>query len=435
MKNLYTKSIIAVLLLITVTAFSQQTPANKESKSVLILGATAHIGNGKVVKNSAIGFTNGKINYVGTVSAANKANYNSVIEATGKDIYPGFIAPNATLGLVEIDAVRATRDFEERGDLNPNVRSIIAYNAESKVVESMRPNGVLMAQITPRGGTISGTSSIVQLDAWNWEDAILKEDDGVHIDWPRTFRRSWRGPNAGKVMPNKNYTKSISQLDNFFTKALAYNKGKVSEKNLKFVAVKGLFDGKKRLFVHANNVQAISDAVKFVNAHKIQKMVIVGGTEAYKVSSLLKQNNVPVLLKRIHSLPNSADEDIDLPYRLPKILTDAGILVGLQSAGQMEGMNTRNLPFYAGTAVAYGLTYEQGVSLITLNNAKILGMDKTIGSLEVGKDATLFISPGDALDMRTNNAERAFIQGRDISLDSHQKVLYRRYMTKYHGSK
>ena len=162
-------------------------------------------------------------------------------------------------------------------------------------------------------------------------------------------------------------------------------------------------------------------------------MVIVGGAEAYKVSALLKENNIPVLLRRVHSLPNSEDEDVDLPFRLPKILTDVGLLVGLQANGDMERMNTRNLPFYAGTAVAYGLDYEQAVALITLNTAKILGMDKSIGSLEVGKDATLFISTGDALDMRTNNAERAFIQGRDISLDSHQKVLYNRYMKKYHG--
>ncbi|MFK5889393.1 MAG: amidohydrolase family protein [Flavobacteriaceae bacterium] len=431
LKNI--KSIFAILLFISVTVFSQQTPANKETKSILIVGATAHIGNGKVINNSAIGFTNGKINYVGTSIAANKANYNTVIDATGKDVYPGFIAPNTTLGLVEIAAVRATHDDAERGDINPNVRSIIAYNAESKIVESMRPNGVLIAQVAPRGGAISGTSTIVQLDAWNWEDAILKEDDGVHLNWPRTFRRSYRGPNAGKVMPNKNYNKQISKLGTFFNNALAYSRVKNLEKNLKFEAVKGLFNGNKRLYVHANDVQAISDAVKFVNSHNIKKMVIVGGTEAYKVSGLLKQNNVPVLLKRLHSLPNNVDEDIDLPFRLPKILTDAGILVGLQSEGQMERMNTRNLPFYAGTAVAYGLTYEQGVALITLNNAKILGMDKSIGSLEVGKDATLFISTGDALDMRTNNAEKAFIQGRDISLDSHQKILYRRYMKKYHG--
>jgi len=433
MKFLNIKLIFTVLLLVSFTVFSQQTPAKKQSKSILILGATAHIGNGLVIKNSAIGFANGKIDFVGSASQVNKARYNSVIDAVGKDVYPGFIAPNTTLGLAEIDAVRATRDFQERGDLNPNVRSIIAYNAESKVVESIRPNGVLMAQITPRGGLLSGLSSIVQLDAWNWEDALLKEDDGVHMNWPTGYRRFYRGPNAGKIMPNKDYTKSVAKLDAFFKNAKAYGKAVPEEKNLKFEAVQGLFNGSKKLYIHSDNAQEITDAVTFAKAHDLKNIVIVGGSEAYKVTNLLKKNNVPILLKRIHSLPENADADIDMPFRKAKILTEAGVLVGLQGAGQMERMNTRNLPFYAGTAVAYGLPYEKGVALITLNNAKILGIDKTTGSLEVGKDATLFVSAGDALDMRTNKLEKAFIQGRSINLDTHQKALYRRYMAKYHG--
>lgn len=427
------KSTLAILLFISATAFSQQTPANKQSESILIVGATAHIGNGTAIKNSAIGFDNGKINFVGLAISANKANYTSVIDAAGKDIYPGFIAPNSTLGLAEIDAVRATRDYQEVGEMNPNIRSIVAFNTESRVIETMRQNGVLMAQITPRGGLISGASSVVQFDAWNWEDAILKSDDGIHLNWPAAFRRTWMGPNAGKVMPNKDYEKQINTLGSFFDNALIYGKTEPQDTNLKYKAVQGLFDGRQSLFIHTNNAQEISDAVKFINNHNIKKMVIVGGAEAYKVSALLKENNIPVLLRRVHSLPNSEDEDVDLPFRLPEILNDVGLLVGLQANGDMERMNTRNLPFYAGTAVAYGLDYEQAVALITLNTAKILGMDKSIGSLEVGKDATLFISTGDALDMRTNNAERAFIQGRDISLDSHQKVLYNRYMKKYHG--
>lgn len=436
MKLYLIKSIFAVVILFSLSVFSQQTPADKQSQSILIIGATAHIGNGTVINNSAIGFDKGKINFVGDAASVNKTNYNTVIDGTGKDLYPGFIAPNSSLGLAEIDAVRATLDFEERGELNPNVRSLIAFNTESKVIESMRPNGVLMAQIAPRGGLISGSSSIVQFDAWNWEDAVLKVDDGIHINWPATDRRSFRGPDAGKIMPNKDYKTDIKQLDDFLNNAYAYSQLKAEEKNLKYEAVIGLFDGSKQLFINADNAQQISESVAFALNHHIQKMVIIGGEEAYKVTSLLKQNNVPVLLKRLHSLPNNEDEDVDLPYRLPKILTDAGLLVGLQAAGGgMERMNTRNLPFYAGTAIAYGLTYEQGVALITLNNAKILGMNDRIGSLELGKDATLFVSVGDALDMKTNQVEQAFIQGRNISLDSHQKALYNRYMKKYHGDR
>ncbi len=160
-------------------------------------------------------------------------------------------------------------------------------------------------------------------------------------------------------------------------------------------------------------------------------MVIVGGYQSYKVTDLLKKNNVPVLLLRTHSLPLLDENDIDLPYKLAKLLTDVGVLVGLQNSGDMERMNTRNLPFQAGTCVAYGLTKEQALQLITSNTAQILGIDSFCGSLESGKDATLFISEGDALDMRTNKLTQAFIQGREIKLESHQTELYQKYKTKY----
>ena len=152
---------------------------------------------------------------------------------------------------------------------------------------------------------------------------------------------------------------------------------------------------------------------------------------AHKVADLIKNNNIPVILERSHRLPDSEDQDYDLPYRMAKILTDKGILVGLGMEGGMERMSTRNLPFYAGTYAAYGLDKEQAVQLITSNNAKILGIDAIAGTLEVGKDATLFISEGDALDMRTNIISEAFIQGRKISLETHQSKLWKRYSNKY----
>ena len=133
----------------------------------------------------------------------------------------------------------------------------------------------------------------------------------------------------------------------------------------------------------------------------------------------------------MHLRPEKNDEDYDLTYKLAKKLVDSGVIVGLEASGDMERMNSRNLPFYAGTTVAYGLTKEQALQLITLNTAKILGIDKDYGSLEVGKSATLFISEGDALDMRTNKLVNAFIDGREISLESHQTKLWKKYSKKY----
>ena len=417
--------------MVSLYGLAQQTPAPKQTNAYSIEGATLHMGNGNVIKNSLIMFDNGKITFVGS-AMIKIARQGEIIDAKGKHVYPGFIAPNSTLGLVEVDAVRASDDEDEIGAMNPHVRSIIAYNTESKVVESMRPNGILMAQITPRGGRISGTSSIVQLDAWNWEDAIIKEDDGIHLNWPSAYSRGrwWLGE-PRILKENKNYSKEVEELVQFFSQNNAYQTSDKNPKNLPFEALNGLTNGSKTLYVHVDKEKGITDAINFAKAQNIKKIVIVGGYEANKVTDLLKENNVPVLLQRVHSLPNSGDDDYDLPYKLATQLVEAGVLVGLENAGDMERMNTRNLPFLAGTTVAYGLTKEQALSLITYNTAKILGIDDTVGSLEVGKDATLFISEGDALDMRTNKLTKAFIQGRDISLETHQTELAKRYSEKY----
>ncbi len=412
-------------------AVAQQTPAPKQSGSILIVGATAHIGNGTVIQNSAVGFTDGKLTFVGNAGQANRSDFSRVIDASGKHVYPGFIAANSSLGLVEIDAVRATDDDGEVGGVIPHVRSLIAYNAESKIVESMRPNGVLMAQVAPRGGAVSGTSSVVQLDAWNWEDAAIKIDDGIHMNWPNSFTRGrwWLGEDPG-FKPNKNYSKQIDEAKDFMKQASAYLKSASSPKNLVFDAVKGLFDGTQRLYIHVNGEREITDAVNFSKAIGVQ-MVIVNGNEAWKVADMLAANNIPVILNRPHRLPGSDDADITQPFKSAKLLTDKGVVVSIGMQGQMERMNTRNLPFYAGTYAAYGLDREKAVQLITGNAAKILGIDDIAGTLESGKDATLFISEGDALDMRTNILSHAFIQGREISLETHQTKLWKRYMEKY----
>lgn len=410
---------------------AQQAPAPKQSESILIMGGTAHIGNGQIIENSLISIQDGKIIFIMDGTLAKPAKHDIIIQADGKHIYPGFIAPNATLGLVEIDAVRASDDMREIGEINPHIRSIIAYNAESVITETVRPNGVLLAQITPRGGRISGTSSIVQLDAWNWEDAIIKEDDGIHLNWPRNYTRS-RG---GIIDSNKDYENQIAKTQDFFDLAKAYISEKTKTRDLSLEAMKGLFEGNKQLFIHADGEKEIRDAILFKTNNNIEKMVIVGGYYAFKVADLLKEHKVSVLLKRVHGLPLLEDEDVNLPYKNAGILVKKGVLTGLQNQGDMERMQVRNLPFYAGTCATWGLDKEEALKLITSNTAKILGIDNDYGTLEDGKSATLFISDGDALDMKTNNISHAFIDGRMISLDNRQRVLYERYKEKYNQEK
>ncbi|MGB1283285.1 MAG: amidohydrolase family protein [Polaribacter sp.] len=427
------KKIIYSLLFLFLTGniLAQQTPANKQTEGVSIEGATAHLGNGKVIENSLIMFKEGKLTFVG--SAMTKiARIGDIIYAKGKHVYPGFIAANASLGLVEVDAVKASSDLSETGAMNPHIRSIIAYNAESKVVESMRPNGVLMAQITPRGGTISGTSSIVQLDAWNWEDASIKTDDAIHINWPSSFTRGrwWLGEDPA-LKPDKKYKENVQKVTSFFKNAKNYLAGNNSIKNIPFAATKGLFKGSQKLFIHASGQREITDAITSAKELGINNLVLVRGQGAEKVADVLVKHNVPVILDRPHRNPNSVDDAYDYTYTIAKTLTDKGVLVSLGMEGQMERMNTRNLPFYAGTFAAHGLDKEVALQLLTGNTAKILGIDDFVGTLKEGKDATLFISEGDALDMRGNILTDAFIQGRKISLETHQTKLWKRYSNKY----
>ncbi len=431
MKNIY-KILNIGLMLSCVIAFAQQTPAPKQTEAITIMGATAHIGDGKVIENSIIVIENGKITTCADAGVAKMAAKGRQIDATGKHVYPGFIAPNSTLGLQEIGSVRATNDTREIGSMNPHIRSIVAYNAESKIVESMRPNGVLIGQATPRGGSISGTSSIVQFDAWNWEDAAVKTDDGIHMNWPNSFSRGrwWLGEDPG-LKANKDYAKQVDAINMFVAKSKAHVNGNSAQRNLPAEAMKGLFDGSQKLYVHVNDEKGITDAVGFAKSHNFNNMVIVGAYEAYKVADMLKANNIAVLSQRVHSTPNSDDDDYDLPFKMAKLLVDKGVLVGLENSGQMERANARNLPFQAGTLVAHGMDKEEALKLITSNTAKILGIDDRLGTLEAGKDATLFISEGDALDMRTNILTHAFIEGREISLESHQTKLWKRYSEKY----
>lgn len=415
-------------------AFAQRpSAAPAQTRSVLVKGGTVHVGDGRTFDDGAVGFRNGTIDFVGYEYAV-KAAYDTVIDAKGKQIYPGFILPDATLGLVEIDAVHASEDEAELGDMEPEVRALSAYNTDSQIIPTVRDNGVLLAQITPRGNTISGTSSIVQLDAWNNNDAPVRKDDGVHLNWPVAFETTgwWAEQGSTEKEDSEKRTKTLAQLNEFFQRAKAYSGTSSPEKtDLRLDAMRGLFNGDKALYVHANGAREIQEAVLFARDMGVKRMVLVGGHDAWRVADLLRDRKVDVVLQRLHTLPQREDEDVDLPYRLPALLKERGIRFCLSYTGDMERMGARNLGFLAGTASAYGLSPEDALRSITLDAATILGIDKRYGSLEAGKSATLFISQGDALDMATNQVDAAFIDGRRISLDNRQKALWKQYEEKY----
>lgn len=421
----------ALFSAVTLTAWAQPTPGPDQSRSILILGATAHLGTGDVLEDCAVGFRNGEIDYVGRSFQVNRQKYDDILDATGQHLYPGFIVTNTTLGLQEIGAVRATQDQYEVGTFRPNVRSVIAFNTDSEIPPTVRTNGVLIGQITPRGGVVSGSSGVVHFDGWNWEDAAIAMVDGIHLNWPSTHHRH-RSDGKIDIQRRKTYDQQKHEIDRFFGEAQAYAaapRGSVTD--VRHEGMRGLFDGSLCLYVHTNDARAITEAVHFKRDLGIERMAVVGGYDAYLVADLLRENDVAVMLQSVHSLPRFADDDVDLPFKLPKLLMDEGLTVALQVDKRMTEMNSRNLPFYAGTARAYGLTEEQAIQALTRNPARILGIDDQVGTLERGKTATLFLSEGDALDMRTNSLTHAWIEGREIDLDNRQRQLYRKFQTKY----
>lgn len=428
------------LLLLVSTASAQDDvyPAKPYTGRLIITGGTIHVGNGQVIEGGTIVVENGKIISVGTQAPGSTAGA-KVVDAKGKQIYPGLILSVTDLGLKEIGSgVRGSNDFLELGDLNPSIRSIVAYNTDSKIIGTLRANGILLAGVTPEGGTISGSSTIVQLDAWNWEDAAYKMENAIHVNLPSFMNRPRRfgGGGGGRFAfgqtpadPSKEALAKIDELKAFFREAKAYAaEPEHKESNLKFEAVKGLFNHTQKLFMHGDQVRQMLVAIDFAKEFGFD-VTIVGGSESFLIADLLKQNNISVILQQLHALPTTEDDDVDQPFKTPAVLQKAGVLFALND--NHEESRYRNLAFNAGTAAAYGLTKEQALTAITLNAAKICGIDDRTGSLETGKDANIVISGGDILDMRTSLIEHCFIQGREVSLENKQTQLYHRYMTKY----
>lgn len=425
-------SIASLCLLLQLKAQETVYPAPKQSGTIVITNATVHTGNGQVLNNASITITDGKIIAIG--SGSNVPAGATTVDATGKHVYPGIILPISNLGLVDVNSVRASTDVREIGDWNPNVRSLAAYNTDSKVINTLRSNGILLANIVPEGSLLAGTSSVVQLDAWNWEDAAYKTDAGMHFYMPSLLPRPrfggfGGGANTQQVDVVKQGLEQIEKMKTFFREAKAYHSVSDQEAtNLRFEAVKGLFDKKQKLYIHANTVKQMLIALDFVKEFGFD-VVIVGGSDSWQIADLLKQNNVSVILNQPHSLPTMADDDVDQPYKTAAALQKAGVTFAItDDDAQTRG---RNIMFNAGTAATYGLTKEQALQAITLNAAKILGVSDRTGSIEVGKDANIIISSGDILDMRTSNVTDAFIQGRNIDLTDKHKQLNQRYNHKY----
>jgi len=407
-------------------------PAPPQTKPIVLTGATIHVGNGQVIENGVLAFDKGVITQVGPAGSATNATGAETIDVKGKHIFPGIISLNTTVGLQEIASVRATLDFDEVGQINPHVRALVAYNTDSEVIPTLRGNGILLSQSVPQGGVISGSSSVFYTDGWNWEDAVLKKDDGIWLSWPPFLSSSFNYEDfTVSVKRNDKRQEILNLFTSTFAEAKAYAELKdANPVNLRLAAMKPLFDGSANLYIRADYGKDIVEAVKFAKEVGVKKVVIVGGDESYKVAAFLKENQVPVILNPTHRLPNRADENVYLPYELPGLLHKAGVKVAITYAD--EWWRTRNLAFLAGTSSGFGdVSQEEALQFVTKNAAEIIGAEKSVGTIEKGKQASFLVSNGDILDMRGNVIQMVFIKGGKVNLDDKQKRLYEKYKTKY----
>ncbi|GIX34648.1 MAG: imidazolonepropionase [Lysobacteraceae bacterium] len=398
---------------------------------VVLVNARIHPVSRGVIEDGRLRMEDGRIVAVGgeEVSLAGA----KVIDLGGLSVYPGLIAANSVLGLVEIEAVRATVDQTEVAAVAPEVRAEIAFNPDSELIPVTRANGVLSVLVRPQpgeGSLITGRSALMALDGWTWEDMRIAGPVALHLAWPSEFV-----PEGLPDTMREEWLKAVRErrrrLDLSFAEARAYAKAPPPAlPDLRWEAMRGLFDGSLPLFIHADDASAIEQALAFAREQQV-RAVLVGGAEAWKVAATLRQDGVPVILGGTHVLPLRRHDPVDAVFANALRLHEAGVRFAIASPGDaFSSSNERNLPYQAASAVAHGLPHEEGLRAITLYPAQILGVDDRLGSLDPGKDATLFVADGDPLEVSTR-VLRAFVRGREVDLDNRHLRLYEKYRAKY----
>lgn len=428
MKNL----LIIFLLTVSISA-NEQIPAPPQKNPILLKNGLIHTVSNGIVEGSIL-FDKGKILRI--AKYITPPENCEVIDLGGKHVYPGMIAAVSGLGLVEINAVAVTNDHSERGDFNPNVRTNVAFNPDSEIIPTTRSNGILIANVIPASGLVSGQSSVMMLDGWTWENATLSFPSGLHINWPN-MNSSSRTDNDKKRL--KAARQQLDNLEKMIKDARAYarlrqTKSRLAEnyhsEDLRWESMIPYVEKKLPIFVHANEVRQIEASISWANRHNLE-IIIVGGKDAWRTTDLLVKNRIPIVYEGVTSLPYRRYEDYDQAYKTPSILYEKGVQFCISDygfAGRAEQI--RNLPYQASMAASYGLPKKAAFRAVTLSVAEILGIDEKVGSLDEGKDATLFISDGDPLEIRTNIIQ-AYIQGKKIDMGDRHKSLYSKYKEKY----
>ena len=397
--------------------------------SFVLRNVTIHSVTSAVIPNATLVVTGGKIADFGTKITIPKGA--KIVDGKGLHVYPGLIDSASNIGMAEVSSVRETSDMVELGDFNPQLRSVSAINPSSDHIPVTRGNGITTSLIYPGGGIIGGQAALVHLDGWTWEEMAVEKNVTMQMRMPTiattTFNPVFGAARRPFAETKRRYEERLKLMSEFFEQARAYQRRKaVGDAGFaidrRLEAMLPVLDGKESLMVFAPRERAVKDALAFATKEKV-KIILAGVREAGSAVKEIADRKIPVILGETLELPLDDDAAYDSPFTLPAELHRAGVTIAF---GTFSVQFARNLPFQVANAVGFGLPYEEALKAVTINPAKIWGVDDRIGSIEKGKWADLILTDGDPLEGRSQ-VKQMWIQGRSVSLETRHTKLYEQY--------
>jgi len=405
--------------------------AGAPAETLLLRGATVHTVTHGTLAPGDVLVSDGRIAAVGTRLEVAADHF---INLAGLHLFPGLVSASTDLGLVEISAVRASVDAEETGEFTPEIESWTAVNPDSELIPVSRANGITHFVPVPRGSLIAGTSAMMAARGWTIEDMTIRRRTAMHLFWP-DHSLSVPGPNASeKTKPldeqARERAERVRTIDRFFADAEAWEKRAPGSPAVPaWEAMLPVVRGELPLIVHAQGLREIRAALKWSATHPRLRLIIEGGRDAWMLASELAQRKIPVIYSEVFALPGQSSDAYDLQFRAPSVLEKAGVTVAISDGVRDRASNQRNLPYGAAQAVAFGLSRQAALAAITLVPAQLHGLGDTLGSIDIGKDASLFAATGDILDIRSQ-VKHLWISGTEQSLASRHTRLAERYRSR-----
>lgn len=415
-------SLLGLIFFAGLAMANAHTPAPPQQHPIVLTGGTIHTMAGDVIPAGMLLFEEGRIVAVGTDLDIPPGA--EVVDVSGKHIYPGLILSRSTLGITEIGRIAVSTDIAELGNINPNIRTQVAFHPASDHLSVAAVNGITTTVVTPGGSLIAGMPAAMVTDGWTWEEMTIREGIAMVINWPS--------------MNNKeSYEQNLKELQDAFDKARRYmharqavEQGESSKHHpidTRWEALIPVLRGDMPVHIVANDIRQIQAAIAWAEKENLE-LVLAGGRDIGLLADQLAQKNIPVIVTGVISGPAHQWEGYDEGYTTPLRLYEAGVEFCI--SGDMGAANAYRLPHHAAAAAAFGLPEEEALKAITINAARILGIDDLLGSIEPGKHATILITNGSPLEISTH-IEQVFINGRKIDMTDRHLRLYEHYMEKH----